>query len=889
MSRIYSVETRPQAALVLGDLSTLLITLLKQRGIFAVDESYSLHALLQTHDLDYLIVFVSTSGTIDLSNEVVATLNSQASKLVLIRHYSIPVPTLNYPVSLELIFSDYIGTTSYFSPILSQWAASLSANNSLTVPQDGLATVGLLSQNDLLAGITLAITAHNTAKQLFLTSNAPLSLLNLAYEIRSLLPHKINISFDVTSNFLLPDPSLSIFSFPQNSKLPELLKAYISTLSLHIPPQTHPHSVSALTPVISSKPPRLTRFHASEPVFVPLTSPRAKFSLRPLLTRFHFFRAPHSILGRGLLIAFSLYLLALTFSATITALTLRSLASANLSLFPLPNPLGVATTTFLQANLYAISLFPPLNHSQTLSDLNLLLDAHQQFLGILPTANSLSRNASDLGSAILGKKVEGSADIPVLISDSRLQAETLYQQLSFLDGLLPTIAPSTLPTRLVDNYNHAKNSLGELKRSVLMSKGVLSILPDLIGVGGRRKYGVLFQNNMELRATGGFIGSFAILSFDNGALYDMPIYDVYAADGNLKGHVEPPTPIREYLGEANWYLRDSNFDPDFPTSAARAEWFIQKTMNLDLDGIFALNLDSLRSLLSVTGPLSVPDYNETITKDNLYERAQYHAEVNFFPGSTQKKEFLSAVGNALFSQLSQPHSELGLPALTTLLNSLASKDILLSVKRESTEHILGTLNWNGALLSLPDSVMVVDSNFGVNKANYYISRVSEMLITLDKNLSVSHSLRLRYNNSATSNSWPAGPYKNYSRIYLPPNSTITLLRVADQTLTSSDYTVSSEHGRTVVGFLLTVPINSGLGVELNYLTPLKLAGDKTTYSWYWQKQPGTLSTDPLTVYLNYPLYLKPQVVSPTATVNPQQLQFNFENDTDHRLSVQFSQ
>lgn len=98
---------------------------------------------------------------------------------------------------------------------------------------------------------------------------------------------------------------------------------------------------------------------------------------------------------------------------------------------------------------------------------------------------------------------------------------------------------------------------------------------------------------MELRSTGGFIGSFAVLSFENGKLYDMPIYDVYDADGQLKGHVEPPKPIKNILGEANWYLRDSNFDPDFPTSARRAEWFMKKTLNLDLDGTIAVNVNTL--------------------------------------------------------------------------------------------------------------------------------------------------------------------------------------------------------------------------------------------------------------------------------------------------------
>lgn len=902
MSRIYSVETRPQAALIIGQgsgLALALATALKQQGIFTVDENYSLHSLLQTHDLDYLIVFASSDGVLELFNKIYPSLADQSPQIILLHHQATstpPIPNL----SLEIVYPDFIGASQYVSPILSRWANTLTTTRSIIIPGDGLANISLLSDTDLVAGAVSAITSPNHKKALFLTTSSSISLLNLAYELRSLLPGKINLTFDPQDSYSLSDPQLSAFPCPETIKLPKLLNLFVQSLLLPkaTTPDPQPLSVTPpptpkLSPAPSpaSKPTRLSRFRSPEPVFAPLTPPRPSFKLSSLFPRVHF-STRHSILARGLIIAFALYLSALAFATTVTILSLRSYLSATQTALPSPNPLGQTTATFLQANLYAVTLFPGAKNNQSLTDLSTLLDAYQQFLALLPTVTDLSNNTSNLTRLILNNNspnTVGGGDIPRLISDSRLQAETLYQQLSLLDGSLPAVAPATIPTRFHDNYSGAKTILTELKRSVLMSKGVLSILPDLIGIGGRRKYGVLFQNNMELRATGGFIGSFAILSFDNGTLYDMPIYDVYAADGNLKGHVEPPTPIKDILGEANWYLRDSNFDPDFPTSARRAEWFIQKTMNLELDGIVALNLDALRALLSVTGPLNLPDYNETITSDNLYERAQYHAEVNFFPGSTQKKEFLSSVGNALFTQLSTADSSLGLPTLNTLLNSLDNKSILMSVKRESTEHVLSTLAWNGALLTPPDSLMVVDSNFGVNKANYYVSRAIELLITLDKSLNITHTLRIRYNNTATSNSWPAGPYKNYSRLVLPPNTTITSIKVADQILDKSDYTISTEHNRTVVGFFFTVPINSTLGVEVNYLSPTTLANATPNYSWYWQKQPGTSSQDPVKVYLNYPLYLKPQVISPEAATNPQQLVFDFANDTDHRLSVQFSQ
>ena len=401
---------------------------------------------------------------------------------------------------------------------------------------------------------------------------------------------------------------------------------------------------------------------------------------------------------------------------------------------------------------------------------------------------------------------------------------------------------------------------------------------------------------MELRATGGFIGSFAILSFENGKLYDMPLYDVYDADGQLKGHVEPPAPIKDILGEANWYLRDSNFDPDFPVSARRAEWFIKKSLNQDLDGTIAVTLNTLISLLSATGPLEISDYNETVSAQNLYEKAQFHAEVNFFPGSTQKKEFLSTVANSLFARLPSLGAGEGLKLLSALSDTVQSKDTLISLTKDTTNHVFETLGWNGQISDLPcptkdachkDYAMVVDSNFGVNKANYFIRRAIEEVITFDKDLSPTHTLRLRYQNTATSTAWPAGTYKNYQRLYLPIGSTITHLIVGDRHLEPSEYTITSEHNKAVVSHLLSVPINEALAVELQYTTPQLPQEKELLYTWYWQKQPGTSSDDSLVVYLNYPLYLKPTVISPTAELAPQQLKFDLTNDADHRVTVKF--
>lgn len=951
MNRSFTVETRGQAVAIFGGKNVLVSALIQEfvaQGVHALALSTpeELEELKKTHDPDYLVVFLDKDYA-HLEPTFQSLIDSGESRLVTVRHLNSKDGTIHVSqISKSIYYSDYIGDHEIESQIIEGWLKTIYQNHTLVVPGDGLSEISILGLDDLSKLIALSVLQPVTSKSeiIMLGNPTPISLLNLAYLIRTHLAFKISLTFAAenaseiwpydadTLQQSLDKLSSTLTDDPESS-----LKFYLKSWSGHLLPESlpepvpptvvvdlTPENIQNIEPVLpkltlpikptgtlenrstgipTPNPKRLTPLKTTQPFFVPLQERKPK-NLRELKLKLPTFpkKQKHlgpprlrTIVGRGLLIAIALYLGTIAFSVTIASLSLtRIYASLSSNKLPSPNKLNEFSVTYLRANWLVLTSFPLLAERQSVSDLNLILDAYIQGLKVFKTAESLSQSAQDLTSYIFGS---GSTDIAAVISLSRIQAEEFYSQLSLLDGSLPLEAPSILPAKYQTNYGEVKLQLAKLKRSVTTTKALLATAPDLIGIGARRKYAVLFQNNMELRATGGFIGSFAILSFENGKLYDMPIYDVYDADGQLKGHVEPPAAIKDILGEANWYLRDSNFDPDFPTSARRAEWFIKKSLNQDLDGTIAVNVSTLVSLLKALGPITVPDYNETITGDNLYERAQFHAEVNFFPGSTQKKEFLSTVANSLFTELPTLTGDVGMKVLEALGTTIQEKNTLISLTSPGTEHIFQTLGWNGHLSDLPcptsqnchkDYVMVVDSNFGVNKANYFIKRHIEEVITFDKNLSINHVLRIGYHNTSTSTAWPAGTYKNYQRIYLPVGSNLAQIKIGDTPLSSKEYTITSEHDKIVLSYLVTVPINDKTVVAIQYSTPQLPQENELLYTWYWQKQPGTSSSDDLTVYLNYPMYLKPLIVSPEAETSSQQLKFNMVNDTDRRITVKFT-
>ena len=141
----------------------------------------------------------------------------------------------------------------------------------------------------------------------------------------------------------------------------------------------------------------------------------------------------------------------------------------------------------------------------------------------------------------------------------------------------------------------------------------MSNLPEILN----KDYVVLLQNNTELRATGGFMGSYARLRFRNGTLQNTKFEDIYEPDGQLYGYVKPPAPLDLAFDHGSWKLRDSNWDPDFRVSAPQIAWFFGQGGEV-VDGLVALNLTTVLKVLEV---LEMP------TK-NLVNLAQTSAEIH---------------------------------------------------------------------------------------------------------------------------------------------------------------------------------------------------------------------------------------------------------------------
>lgn len=431
------------------------------------------------------------------------------------------------------------------------------------------------------------------------------------------------------------------------------------------------------------------------------------------------------------------------------------------------------------------------------------------------------------------------------------------------------------------------------------AQAVASLLPNLVALSGSKNYLILLQNNMELRPGGGFIGSFAKVNFEGGKLKKLEVNDIYAIDGQLAIHVEPPKELKDDLGQQNWYLRDSNWESDFPTSARQAEWFYSKETGEKVEGVIAFDVSAMEKLLEVIGPLDLLDYNEKISSANLFEKAVSHAETGFFPGSQAKKSFLTALANEVFNKMFFLPQNNWPQILAALGSSLDEKHISIYLNDPKLFSYTDSLNWTHALpraskeTQNEDFLSLVEANLGANKANYYLDRSYNLETVIGKDGEIKHRMRVNFTNRSPSDTFPAGKYKNRLKIYLPFGSRLNraLWGESDVTKETSAFV---DWGRSGYSMLLELAPKEKKVLVLDWSVPIKLEfkDGKAAYRLNIIKQAGTLK-DPLEWSITYPISYQlisdqTQKIGPLRSeASPQEQIISTDLSVDRSFEVEF--
>lgn len=328
--------------------------------------------------------------------------------------------------------------------------------------------------------------------------------------------------------------------------------------------------------------------------------------------------------------------------------------------------------------------------------------------------------------------------------------------------------------------------LPQAQKALQWGRAMLGAASWLLGVDQPRTFLVQTMDRSELRATGGFTGQYGELEISNGRIAPFSLHDISAieyADNSPTTGNPAPEPYRSWWPFANWGLRDSNLSADFPTSAQLAIQQYQLETHHQVDGVILFTPFLIEHVLQITGPLQIPEYNETITAQNLEQRLHYYqldntairreeAIEHVSDPSQARKLFTSRVAHVLMDRVR--HASPGDLASIGLLmlRDLKSRDVQVYVTNAQLEGLLMQYGYAGQIdrSTTHDGLYVVQMNVSASKASQYVRTIIHDTVTLDAQGWATHVMQLRLAYTQIGPVYGLDTYRDYVRVYVPPDA-----------------------------------------------------------------------------------------------------------------------
>lgn len=366
------------------------------------------------------------------------------------------------------------------------------------------------------------------------------------------------------------------------------------------------------------------------------------------------------------------------------------------------------------------------------------------------------------------------------------------------------------------------------------------LLPSLTGYPQESEFLVILQNNDELRPTGGFIGTYGLMTINNGKPSNIITEDVYHLDMPCIGKLKniPPDPIKKYMGVEYWWLRDANFSPDFPTSAAQIEtMFLSESECAEKKvvkptAVIAINPDLIADLLGLVGSITVD--GTTYDRNNFQPLLQYNVEVAYVDkniSSWDRKEIINEVVSELKDRLFSLSTNKMPEVLKVLKENIAKRNIQLYFSNPEQQKIVESINMSGEIKKTSgDYLMIVDANLAAFKSDSVVKKNISYQVSGDNSLEAKVSLNYQHNGGFD---WRTTRYRSYTRIYAPLGSRLKESGGLD------DFSVIDDNKleKTVFGFFWTIEPGQEKTISVSYYLPERI--NKNNYRLYFQKQSGS--------------------------------------------------
>lgn len=385
---------------------------------------------------------------------------------------------------------------------------------------------------------------------------------------------------------------------------------------------------------------------------------------------------------------------------------------------------------------------------------------------------------------------------------------------------------------------------------------LLHVLPSLLGEPSEKKYLVIFQNDKELRPTGGFITAYAIFRLERGRATAESADDIYTLDERRVKKVPAPDLIKKYLpgigggATTTWEMRDANLSPDFKISMMQVnDFYNQVPGRSKIDGIISVDTQFLVEVVKILDGVETYGTKYTAGEDKrcncpniVYELSDAITRPVGYVRSGRKDVIgvlLSAIMQKALS--SSPKLYWG-PLFQSGITALQEKHILIYLFNEDAQKGLESLNAAGRIKDFDgDYLHISDANFAGAKSNMYVRESVVQDIKSESNGSIVKTVTIDYKNPQPASDCNLeqgglclnGILRNVLRIYVPKGSEL----LENQGFEKGPET-KEDLGKTVFEGFMTVKPQGKASVTIKYRVP-SVMKKGNSLPMLIQKQPGT--------------------------------------------------
>lgn len=413
--------------------------------------------------------------------------------------------------------------------------------------------------------------------------------------------------------------------------------------------------------------------------------------------------------------------------------------------------------------------------------------------------------------------------------------------------------PTTLAGKPIrEKITNLKNTIATAAESLGQFQPIIKLLPDLLGNPEPKKYLIMFQNDAELRPTGGFLTAYATMNILKGKITPGISEDIYTLDAGFKKKVPAPDPIKKYLPLVyTWNLRDMNLSPDFKDSMDTFTGYMKESSAApEFDALIAIDTEVPVRILKVLGPIGVPGFGGKFTADidprcdcpqviyeleNIITRPTYEIREG-------RKSILGPLMNSMLANMMGSPKAKWAEFFNIFTDSIKEKHLLMYFKDPNKQNAVEVLGAAGRINDyIGDYLHINDTNFAGAKSNMFVTQEVEQVVSVGDDGSVTKKLTLTYKNPRPGDNCNLeagklclnGLLRDWQRIYVPKGSVLKAARGYEL-----DMTTTEDLGKTVFEGFFTLSPQSVKKLEVEYTVPAGTISG-SDYKLLIQKQPGT--------------------------------------------------